>query len=220
MTVKSRVRTLAGVLWGYHRLGQGLRHSELILVLGSHDISVAEYTSRLFLQEWAPRLMFSGGRAHFDDLLATSWSRPEAEVFRDVALGFGVPSECIVLETESTNTGETVLFSKEVLKDEFDSIDIVMVVHKPYMERRAFATGRKHWPGKELILTSSGVSFDEYTRQRFSAETVINIMVGDLQRIKVYGERGFQIEQDIPENVWLAYQELVALGFDKHLLST
>lgn len=43
-------------------------------------------------------------------------------------------------------------------------------------------------------------------------------MVGDLQRIAVYGKNGFQIPQDIPEKVWHAYEQLVALGFDKHLL--
>ena len=37
-------------------------------------------------------------------------------------------------------------------------------------------------------------------------------MVGDLQRIRVYAERGFQIPQEIPDDVWLAYEELVRAG--------
>jgi hypothetical protein len=49
-------------------------------------------------------------------------------------------------------------------------------------------------------------------------EKVINIMVGDLQRIKIYPEKGFQIYQEIPAEVWKAYERLVALGFDKHLI--
>jgi hypothetical protein len=43
-------------------------------------------------------------------------------------------------------------------------------------------------------------------------------MVGDLQRIKVYPEKGFQISQDIPDDVWKAYEELVRLGYTKHLV--
>jgi hypothetical protein len=42
-------------------------------------------------------------------------------------------------------------------------------------------------------------------------------MVGDLQRIKIYPEKGFQIAQEIPDDVWQAYEQLVAMGFDRHL---
>jgi hypothetical protein len=48
---------------------------------------------------------------------------------------------------------------------------------------------------------------------------VINLMVGDLQRIRIYPEKGFQIPQEIPDEVWAAYEKLVAWGFDKHLAS-
>ncbi len=43
-------------------------------------------------------------------------------------------------------------------------------------------------------------------------------MVGDLQRIRLYPAMGFQIEQDIPEDVWNAFEELVRSGFDAHLI--
>ena len=40
-------------------------------------------------------------------------------------------------------------------------------------------------------------------------------MVGDLQRIKIYPEKGFQIEQHIPEDVWKAFEFLVAAGYNE-----
>jgi hypothetical protein len=43
-------------------------------------------------------------------------------------------------------------------------------------------------------------------------------MIGDLQRIQLYPAKGFQIYQEIPAEVWAAYEQLVALGFDKHLV--
>jgi hypothetical protein len=49
-------------------------------------------------------------------------------------------------------------------------------------------------------------------------ETVINIMVGDLQRIRIYAEKGFQVPQPIPAEVWNAYERLVSLGFDQQLV--
>ena len=49
-------------------------------------------------------------------------------------------------------------------------------------------------------------------------DKVINIMVGDLQRIKVYAERDFQIYQDIPGEVWDAYEQLVGAGYTEQLV--
>jgi hypothetical protein len=49
-------------------------------------------------------------------------------------------------------------------------------------------------------------------------EGLIHEMVGDIQRIKAYPLLGFQIPQDIPVCVWQAYEGLVLMGFDKHLI--
>jgi hypothetical protein len=43
------------------------------------------------------------------------------------------------------------------------------------------------------------------------------IMVGDTQRVKIYPEKGFQIPQEIPEEVWNAYEELVKRGYSSHI---
>jgi hypothetical protein len=43
-------------------------------------------------------------------------------------------------------------------------------------------------------------------------------MVGDIQRIQAYPEFGFQIPQEIPARVLDAYERLLSLGFDKHLM--
>ena len=43
-------------------------------------------------------------------------------------------------------------------------------------------------------------------------------MVGDTQRINVYPHKGYQIEQEIPEDVWNAYQELAKRGYTRHLV--
>ena len=86
------------------------------------------------------------------------------------------------------------------------------------MERRSYATFKKHWPDKELIVTSPQISFEEYATEEIPIEHVIQIMAGDLQRIKIYPEKGFQIFQEIPGDVWQAYEKLVASGFDRQLI--
>jgi hypothetical protein len=90
------------------------------------------------------------------------------------------------------------------------------------MERRAYATFCKIWPEKSAIVTSPRVSLDEYLQhyanEALSVDDVISIMVGDLQRIRMYPERGFQIAQEIPPDVWSAFEELVKAGYDRHLV--
>ena len=71
---------------------------------------------------------------------------------------------------------------------------------------------------KSLLVTSPQISFEKYPTDDIPLDRVINIMIGDLQRIKLYPAKGFQIFQDIPVEVWNAYERLVALGFDKHLM--
>jgi hypothetical protein len=43
-------------------------------------------------------------------------------------------------------------------------------------------------------------------------------LVGVLQRIKEYPKLGFQIEQDMPDEVWEAYEYLVAQGYINRLI--
>ena len=88
------------------------------------------------------------------------------------------------------------------------------------MERRSYATFRKVWPEKQLCVTSPRVSSTTICANthttRCRPDDVIGIMVGDLQRIRLYPAKGFQIHQDIPDDVWGAYEELVDAGYDKY----
>lgn len=68
-------------------------------------------------------------------------------------------------------------------------------------------------------LASPSMTLDEYFTPELPAEKTINIMMGDLQRIWVYGRRGWSAPQPIPAEVRAAYDGLVALGFTKHLIA-
>ncbi len=53
--------------------------------------------------------------------------------------------------------------------------------------------------------------------EKIPMELIIHIIVGDLQRLKEYPEKGFQIRQEIPGGVWNVYLELLEKGFTHHL---
>jgi uncharacterized SAM-binding protein YcdF (DUF218 family) len=215
-----RIRALARTVWDYHRLGHDVAHADAILVLCSHDTRVAERAADLFLEGRAPWLIFSGGLGSITRRL---WQEPEADRFAARAIARGVPAGRMLIENRSTNTGENIQFTQELLDARGLVFDRFIVVQKPYMERRSYATFKKRWPGKEIVVTSPQVSMEEYlasyANAALSADDVVSIMVGDLQRIREYPKRGFQIEQEIPEDVWKAFHALVDAGYDRHLIT-
>jgi uncharacterized SAM-binding protein YcdF (DUF218 family) len=217
--MRREIRDLAERLWDYHHMNQGLERSEVILVLCSHDVAVAERGAGLYLEGWAPLLVFSGG---LGGITKNLWSEPEAELFAEIARRMGVPDERIVVESRSTNTGENVQFTRRLLAERGFEPQHLILVQKPYMERRTFATFKNYWPEPRIVVTSPQVSFEEYLKRysnsALTEDDVVGIMVGDLQRVRVYPEKGFQIPQEIPADVWDAYEELVRAGYDKYLI--
>ena len=216
VALNHEVIKLARILWDYHLMHHTIEKADCILALGSHDLRVANRAAELWLEGWAPYIVFSGG---LGNLTSDIWSEPEANQFARIAQQMGVPTEAILIENKSTNTGENVLFTKQLLQSRELDPHKLIVVQKPYMERRTYATVKKLWPEKELIVTSPQLQFEEYPADEIPLEKVIHIMTGDLQRIKYYPEKGFQVYQHIPVAVWNAYERLVKMGFTGHLIS-
>jgi len=213
--ITSEILHLAKKIWDYHHVNQKLVPSDCILTLGSHDTRVAERAAELYHEGWAPLLIFAGGLGR---LTSDLWSEPEADLFARIAEEKGVPKESILIENRSTNTGENIQLVKRLLNEKRLDPQSFIIVQKPYMERRSFATFAKNWPEKNFVVTSPQIPFEEYPNEEISLEHVINIMIGDLQRIKIYPEKGFQIYQEIPADVWNAYERLVTLGFTRQLI--
>ena len=208
----------AKILWDYLQLHEKPTKCDIIFCLCSHDTRVAERAAQLMIDGLGESLVFSGG---VGKLTQGMFDKPEAEIFADIAKKMGVPSEKIIMETKSTNTGENIRFTYSLLNDRKIEADTILLVQKPYMERRTYATFRKQWPnqGAIILVTSPQISYEEYMEGGgISKNHILNVMVGDMQRIREYPQRGFQIEQDIPDDVWRAYEELIKIGFNKHLI--
>src|SRR5688500_15031151 len=108
----NHLHTLVEKIWQYHQMTHQLEKADAILVLCSHDKKVAETGAQLFLQGWAPLLIFAGG---LGSVTRGMWTEPEADQFSQIAIGMGVPSDKILVENRSTNTGENILFTKQLL---------------------------------------------------------------------------------------------------------
>lgn len=125
-----------------------------------------------------------------------------------------------ILENKATNTGENAVFSYELLeKQGSTTVGSLLMVTKPYMERRALATFEAQWPEKttRLYVTSPQLGMANYVNDEHPFREVVVVMLGDLQRIIDYPARGFQSAQHVPKQVLDAAELLKAAGYTKHL---
>ncbi len=210
----------AQIIWDYMRVGEPIEPADLIIAFGTNDERVAEHAADLILANVAPYLIYTGGIAHVDDLLATGWEISEAEMFQQIALKKGVPANKIILENEAPNTSKNLRFSLPLARAHGLKTDRILFVCKPYSERRILSTAAIEWRD-ELIkynAASAPGNFADYFSNESETIKHLHLMVGDLHRIARYPALGLQAAQEIPDEVVYAFNTLVELGFDGHLV--
>ncbi len=195
-------------IWDYLRIDDKLKKSDVIVMFGSHDPLVAKYAAQLYLDKWAPLIVFSGARGDGTN----DWSDTESERYSTIAKNLGVPNKAILVENKSTNTAENIDFTKKILEKNGIIPKRIIIVQKPYMGRRVFATMKKRWNDIELVITSPPVKFEDYKIPELTRKELIGSMTGDLERLKLYAEKGFQIPQEIPKEVWKARDKIRNAG--------
>ncbi|MFE3057111.1 YdcF family protein [Nocardia sp. NPDC059239] len=185
--------------------------------LGSHDSGVATYTAELYDQGMFPLIVFTGANAPGTIDL---FPRGEAVHFRERAVELGVPDDVILIETEATNTGENIDFTRALLEGRTDlgPVRSAVLICRPYQQRRSYAICRKRWPKIDVICASRPLPLDDYIKSIGDVDRVINMLVGDTQRIWVYAAKGWAIDQEMPDEVRKSFSRLVDAGFGRRLL--
>lgn len=211
----------ADTVWEYMQLRQPVIDADCLLVLGSRDDRVARYASRLLPDYRFEHIVVSGGLALHNTVRKDRWGdKTEAAHFCDVLRRHGVDRD-ILLETEAVNTGQNATLSYRLLESRGIRASSVLIVTKPYMERRAKATFDVQWPDTEadIRVTSFGGTLQEYIDTVQTLESVLTVMVGDLDRIMKYPQLGYQSAQQVPQKVKHAFVTLVAAGYGQRLLN-
>ncbi|CAN5677921.1 YdcF family protein [soil metagenome] len=209
-----KVDELAKILWDYNQMHHTLAPSDAIIALGSMDTRVAEKSADLWHEKLSPIVVVSGG---FGRLTGLDRSATEADKFKRTLLLKNVPEQAIIVEDKSTNMAENFIFSVKLLRKAVPNLSSVIVVTKPYAEKRAYATIKKLFPDLKVLLTSPQISYEEYPHGEITIDIMLNVMIGDTQRIKLYTDKGFTIQQDMPSEVESAMNALIELGYDEQL---
>ncbi|MFU8852611.1 YdcF family protein [Micromonospora sp. SL1-18] len=213
--IPDEIRADVETLWRYHDMHHQLRPCEVGIGLGSHDLGVAVIATRLFHEGLYPLIVFTGANA---PTTVERFPRGEAVHYREYAVEQGVPAESILVEPRARNTSENLEYSRRLLAERKIPVESVLIMSRPYQQRRAYATCRRVWPEVDVVCASNSLELDDYVRSIGDPRRVVDMLVGDTQRIEVYAERGFAIPQEVPDEVQAAFGRLVAAGYTSRLI--
>lgn len=203
------------ILFDFNQMHHQVRPSSVGIGLGSHDPNVPVHAADLYHQGMFPLLVFTGANA---PTTKKRFPRGEAVHFREIAIDRGVPAEAIVVETQARNTGENVTLTRELLDRHRVEAHSAVVICRPYQQRRAYTTFRATWPELDVVCSSRPLSLRDYMSTIGDPHFVVDMIVGDTQRVIEYPAAGFSSEQPVPESVVAAYRRLVGAGFTSRLI--
>ena len=206
------------VIWDYLCLNEPLQKADCIVGFGNFNTDIARRAAELYHAGFATKVLFTGGLGRNTEGLLPE---PEAVRFAKAAMEAGVPEADIILEPDSTNTKENILFTREKLEKLGLPHERILGVHQPFMERRIKAAMGVYWPELDFQVTSPQVTIAQYLeragQQGVSPNASVSVIVGDFQRMDLYAKLGYQLPQHIPEAAWAAFHRLVEMGFDQQL---
>lgn len=225
---------------------------DCVILAGNCVLETAEGAFRAVKSEVGPKLLITGGIGHATEVLrrkvathpvyraVATEARTEAHILADTAQEFwGIDRSSILIEPDSTNSGENARFSRKILEDSGMPVKAILLVQDPTMQRRADATFRHvwsdhadltvlNWPaftprvrlvGEELQFDLNGIA------GLWSMDRFLSLVMGEIPRLRDnpqgYGPRGkgFIAHVDIPEHIEAAYAQLknsLASHFVRH----
>jgi hypothetical protein len=204
----------ARMLFDYLSLRDPEAPGDAVIGFGHFDLKIPRRCLELHRQGLVPLIIFSGGvGAGTADL-----GQAEARAFLEEArTQGGVDEDAIVIEDQSTNTGENVEATTRLLADEGrplgseGGIRTALIVANAYRQRRVDLTCRLHHPGVRWINTPPATSFEE-EREMYASkgQDLVRLLVGEIQRLLDYPARGFCLRADVPREVRAAHERLEA----------
>jgi uncharacterized SAM-binding protein YcdF (DUF218 family) len=203
---------LARILWDWHSAHPEPGPADAALGLGSYDLRVADRCVELFQAGLVRIVCFSGGAGNWTQ---GRFPRGEAHAFAERALALGLPNTALIIEPAARNTAENIGRSRPLL--EARGVRSVILVAKPNMLLRAYATCAVQWPGVAAQRAAPRLRFPEDCGPDRSTGDLINELVGDAERVRLYPERGWQAAVPIPAPVAAAVRELIRRGCVGHL---
>lgn len=218
--MKQEIKKEAHVLWDYLYLNEPIEPADVIVGLGCMDENIPKTCAKLYKQGYGKYLIFSGNVGKgTEGVLSTT----EAEHFKQIAIREGVPAEKILTEPKATNTYENFYYTRLLIESLSLAHDRILVVQKPYVERRCRAIAGVEFPNTRVFVTSSKMTFDQFfdfyeEHPEVPQTDIVEELVGEITMIENTPKYGLQVPQAIPKSVKTSCKKLQDLGFHKYAM--
>lgn len=206
------------VLSNYMMKKDKLKKSDVVICCGCADVHVAEYACKLFLNSYADYIIFTGSSGKLSSKI---FDKSEAEKFAEIALSLGIPQNRILIENKSTNTGDNLRFSKQIMDSNNINYNNIIITGGVLHGMRFYAAAKTIFKDSNIIISTYDVDiksfFEFYEKLGVSEYENICILVSDIYKMITYPDKGWQIKVDIPKKVINSYKNLIKLGYDKYM---
>ena len=176
-----------------------LPNADGIFVFGHIDPRLAHHVSKLWKMGKAPYIIITGkGKRDIPRGFDT-----EASYYASLIKKYGVPMEALILEDQSTNSLENVVFGMKAcnIKEFFPKTLILCAI--PPLLRRSCATFHKQFPE----LTVYGSAFTIPTNEYLTLSRVQRILE-EFDRFDKYSKKGDIQPIKVPDNVINTVQQI------------
>lgn len=217
MNYSSNVLENAKTIFDYLYLKEMPVKANAVLGFGHFDLKIPRRCAELYLKGYAPKIIFTGGVGAG----SADFEFPEAIEFLNlVKREFPeIPEQDIITEPNSTNTGENLRFTNEVLEKKNPDftfnmgINKVLKVSNAYRQRRAYLTCKKIYPGIEFINTPAETDFEtELELYSSKDQDLLRHLSGEMERMLLYPAMGYIVPDQIPDEVLQAYKLLMVFA--------
>jgi uncharacterized SAM-binding protein YcdF (DUF218 family) len=174
-----------------------------IFVFGHVDPRIAEHVAKLYLKKKADWIILTGGKV--DPRLPKGFSS-EAEYYGFIILERIIKSRrgsgnSLILEEKSANSLENVIFGMGRAMSVMGVPKSMILCAMPPLLRRSCATFRRYFPNIEIFGSAFKLREGEWlTKKR------IKRVLGEIDRLQKYAEKGDIAPVEIPTNILEAYQ--------------
>lgn len=193
------------------------RPADAVIGFGTFDVTLASFCGELYTTGRARRIVFTGGLgAGTADL-----GRPEADAWQEqlAATHPQIPVKDVLIENRSANTAENIAFTQQMLlrmdaRNSFgQGTKSVLVVASPSRLRRVKLTLACLHPELEVTRSLPAWNFDR-ERALHDAKGIdyLRHLLGELDRIVEYADRGWIVCEPLPPQLLAAQRELRQAG--------
>lgn len=183
--------------------------ADVAIGFGHFDLRIAERCMEIKEQGCVSKVIFTGGVGAG----SADFTRPEAEEFKAYALNQhpACPESDIIVENRSTNTGENVRYTSELLLREYPSlafgsgIRAAILVATPFRMRRVWLTFKTHFGMLPAWCMPPESSLEQDCAVfQSKGEDLISQLPGEVDRLKSYPEKGWIVGEPIPPEIFEA----------------